>query len=165
MTCIWDISRQFTMLDCHFAIYYQPPKNMTVGYFRLLVVVSLIIGIIGGTVDLVFPALMPEPIQQAQELQNSALSMARVFFVGGLAFVLLILLIPCFYGLYMLRPWAPRLSLIVSVLSLVVVVASGTYAQSGLALAMSYLGSNIWGAVLVIALCPPFNAHFKRRDG
>jgi len=137
---------------------------MTVGYFRLLVIVSLIIGIIGGAVDLAFPVLVPTAFHQAQELHDSARSTARIFFIAGAGFVLLLLLLPCFYGLYMLRPWAPRLSLIFSALALVVVVIAGTYAQSGLAIAMSYLGSYLWGAVLVIALCPPFNAHFKRRD-
>jgi len=140
-------------------------SSITVRHFRLLLIASTVTAIIGGCVDLALPTLIPEAFHKAQELHVSTLSMPRMLFVGGLTVVLLFMYPVSLYGLYMLRPWAPWLSLGGTTLALVLGLAAGTFAQSGLAITVSYLSAYLWGAVLILALCPPFNIHFQRHDG
>lgn len=138
---------------------------MTIRNFRLLLTVSLVVGILGGGVDFAFPALVPEAFRHAQEANDAAMSTPQIYFLATLFVILVAMLLPCLYGLYMLRPWAPRLSLLVTLLTVFGALASGTYAQSGLAIAASYLASYLWGAVLVLACCTPFSTKFQRNDG
>jgi len=138
---------------------------MTIRNFRLLLTASLVVGVLGGGVDFAFPSLVPEVFRHAQEANDAAMSTQKIFFLATSFVVLLAMLLPCLYGLYMLRPWAPRLALLVTLLTTFGVVASGTYAQSGLAIAASYLASYLWGAVLVLACGTPFSTRFQRNDG
>ena len=136
---------------------------MTVRHFRLLVVASLVLGVLGGFIDLSFPGLLPDGFHRAQEANDSAVSGLRLALLGLLGAATLFVLLACSYGLYMLRPWAPRLSLLATVLGLLLVLISGAYAQSGLAIAVSYLASYSWGAVVLVAFLPPFSEQFRRR--
>lgn len=137
---------------------------MTIRYFRFLLIASLLTGIVGGSVDLAFPALLPDAFRQAQEAQD-AQSTSLIAFLGIASLVLLVVFPACFYGLYMFRPWAPRLSLLCTALMLPILLAGGPFAQSGLTIAASYLSSYLWGAVLILAFCPPFSGQFQRQDG
>lgn len=137
---------------------------MTIQYFRLLLVTSIVIGLIGGCIDQVFPALLSETFHQAQEAHYTTFSMPHILFLGGSGVVLLLSSIATFYGLYMLKPWAPRLSLFITVMALLFSGVAGTYAQSGIAIAVSYLASYLWGAVLVFAFFSPFSAQFQPRN-
>ena len=136
---------------------------MTVRNFRLLLVASLVVGVFGGGVDLAFSELLPEEFHRAQEENDSALPTPHLFLLGALGVVSLFALLACYYGLYMLRPWAPRLSLLATALGLLLVLTSGAYAQSGIAIAASYLASYLWGAVVLVAFLPPFSEQFRRR--
>lgn len=138
---------------------------MTVQYFRLLLVGSLVVAVLSGGIDLVFPALVPEAFHQVQQAHDSSLSTMHTYSLAALGIVFLVLLVASYYGLYMFRPWAPRIALASTAVALVVSFGAGTYAQSGLAIAASYLASYLWGAVLVFALFHPFSSQFQRRDG
>ncbi|WP_076592111.1 hypothetical protein [Herminiimonas arsenitoxidans] len=140
---------------------------MTVQYFRLLLIVSFVIGVIGGGIDLVFPELLPEKFHEAQGqyAQYDTFSTSFLLFLIGSAIAIFVVAIVSFYGLYRLRPWAPRLSLVFTSLALLFLVFAGPSAQSGIAVAACYLSSYIWGAVIVFAFFAPFNAHFRRGNG
>jgi Na+-driven multidrug efflux pump len=146
------------------AAYVQPkPKTMTVQYFRLLLIVSVIIGVIGGGIDLVFPELLTEVFHEAQAeyAQYETFSTWFLLFITAAVVTAIV----SFYGLYRLRPWAPRFSLVSTLLGLLFVVCSGPSAQSGIAVAACYLSSYMWGALIVLAFSAPFNAHFQRGNG
>jgi hypothetical protein len=138
---------------------------MTIAQYRLLLIVFLITGICGGLLDLVFPGLLPEPFHDAQRAHDDSLSSSRltVFMVSALATVGLG--IASTYGLFVLRPWAPRLALITTVLAVLIWPLSGPMAESGLAAALNYLSSYLWGAAVVLANVPPLKGLFQRRDG
>lgn len=137
---------------------------MTIRNFRLLLTASLVVGILGGGVDFAFPTLVPEAFRHAQVANDAAMPTPQIFLLGTLFVLFLAMLLPCLYGLYMLRPWAPRLALVVTLLTVFGAMASGTIAQSGLAIAASYLASYLWGAALVLACCTPFSTKFQRND-
>ena len=88
---------------------------MTVQRFRLLLISSLIVAVIAGCIDFVFPSLMPDAFHQAQQAHESSLSMVRILSHGVLGIIFLCLTLASIYGLYMLRSWAPRLALAVTV--------------------------------------------------
>ena len=138
---------------------------MTVAQYRLLLIVFLITGVSGGVLDLVFPGLLPEAFQEAQRAHDDALSTSRmtVFLIAALA--TLGLGVASTYGLFALRPWAPRLALMTTALAVVIWPLSGPMTESGVAAALNYLSSYLWGAAVVLANVPPLNAVFQRRDG
>jgi hypothetical protein len=137
---------------------------MTIGRFRFFLVASLVLGLFGALIDFVFPALIPEDFHYAHAQQNQALFTAPLTdILTGMLVILLGMLLVCVYGLYTLRPWAPRLSVGSTLLALVIEVFLGTYALSGLAFLFTNLSSYLWGAVLILANCPPFNARFQGR--
>ena len=137
---------------------------MTVRYFRLLVIASFVVNLVSAGVDFGFPSLLPEAFHQAQRAQDFAFSMPRKFFLSTLGVIALFASLASYYGLYMLRPWAPRLSLIYTALLLFFYVSGGTLAQSGLTNAAAYLASYLWGAVVILAITTPFSAQFQGRD-
>lgn len=140
---------------------------MTVKHFRLLLIASFVIGVIGGGIDFVFPELLPETFHeaQAQYSKDYAISTPLLLFFTGLAIVVLGVTTASYYGLYRLRPWAPRLSLVSTVLGLLLLLLAGPCTQSGIAIVASYLSSYIWAAVMVFAFSAPFNAHFRGGNG
>lgn len=81
------------------------------------------------------------------------------------ALAILVLLPPTAYGLYAFRPWAPRLAALATAVALVLVVAAGAFVQSGWAIALGYLASYLWGAVLLLAFISPISAKFQRHEG
>lgn len=135
---------------------------MTVQYFRFLLIASFVIGVFSGGVDFVFPELLSETYKEAIDAHYLAFSTQRWLFLGCSMAALFFTVIASYYGLYRLRPWAPRLSLVSTALGLIVVLAAGTSTLSGLATAASYLSSYIWGIVLALVFFTPFNAHFRR---
>jgi hypothetical protein len=135
---------------------------MTSRQFRILLIITILIGIIGASIDLVIPSLVPESLLKAQELQDSSLSDAHLLSMGGLAIALLIASIAATVGLYRFRPWAPRLTLITTALTLLLTPFLGASTQSGVAVALIDLSSLLWGAVLGVAYFSPLANRFKQ---
>ena len=73
--------------------------------------------------------------------------------MGGL------LALVCYVGLFRLRPWAPRLALVISALELQLLAFMGADALS---LVASRLAAYLWGAVLVLPFLPPLNQVFRQ---
>ncbi|MDR1849706.1 MAG: hypothetical protein LBQ75_06680 [Zoogloeaceae bacterium] len=142
---------------------YRSPLPMTIRHFRLLLIASVVFHII-SCIDFVLPTLLPEEFHQAQALYDATLSTSRILFLGFVGFWILGMWLVSVYGLYTLRHWAPQFSLVWTVLLLVGALVQGVFAQSGLASMMAGFAGYTWGAVLVFALYPPFNAHFQRRE-
>lgn len=137
---------------------------MTVRHFRLLLTASLLISIFAGCLDLLFPALLPESIRQAAEAESLLISTPRVIAMGILATVLVALMVVVYYGLYRLRPWAPKWALWSTILSFPLVIFGDTVIQSGFASVALYVASYCWGAVLTLVFLPPFSHQFKRKE-
>ena len=135
---------------------------MTKSQFRALLMLSLVGGLAGGLLDLVFPSLITEALRQAQEAHDAELSLARLLVAMAFALPGLALALMATYGLYKFRHWGPRLGLLGTAVALLSVPVFGAGVQSGLAGAISYAASYLWGASLVLAHVSPYNAWFVR---
>ena len=133
--------------------------------FRILPGLSIVLGVIGGAVDFLFPSLLAESFREAQKAHDESLAQGRTIFVLVAALATLVLLPPTAYGLYAFRSWAPRLAVLATAVALALVIAAGAFAQSGWAIALSYLSSYLWGAVLLLAFISPISAKFQRHEG
>ena len=138
---------------------------MTISLYRALLVASLVVGVVSAALDPLFPGLLPEQFHAAQASQDEALSTPRLLALSALGVVALVLYVASLYGLYRFRPWAPRIALIGTAFTLVIFPLSGAFAQSGFAVAASYLASYMWGAAVVLAYVPPLSAQFSPHDG
>jgi hypothetical protein len=136
---------------------------MTQAHFRYLLIASLVIGLASGLVDWVFSGLIPEGLHAAQEAQDQLVSDTELFWSAALAFAALLLHFVSAFGLYQFRPWAPRVGLICTALTLLLFPLVGATVQSGLAMSLGYVSSYLWGAVIVMAYAAPYKAWFARR--
>src|SRR5258708_27494685 len=111
---------------------------MSATQYRLLLVASILVGIVGSALDFVFPSLIPEAFHAAQLAQDEALIAQGFMWPSIFSVVSLLLFIASVYGLYCFRWWAPRLSVIATLAALVIWPLSGAIAQSGPAVAICY---------------------------
>ena len=129
----------------------------------MLLVLSLLIGLAAGFVDLVVPSLVPESFRGAQEAEDKTISMAHLVLTLAVALPALVAYLASLFGLYQFRPWAPRVAIVGTALTLLVFPLIGTQTQSGLSQSLSYLASYLWGAVLVFACTSPWSTWFTAR--
>ena len=137
---------------------------MTPRTYRFLLVGSLVLGVVGAVFDILFPSALPSAFSQAQEAQDVSLSIATILFGGIAGLIILVGGIASTVGLYLFRPWAPRLALATTALGILVVPAFGAMALSGWAMAITELSSTLWGAVLAIAFFSSLSERFTRAD-
>lgn len=138
---------------------------MTINRYRALIIAFVVLGLLGGALDLIFPSLVPPDFRQVQEAQDNSLSTMSLLLFGGLGLAGGVCALVSSYGLFRFRPWAPRLAIWGTALALVCWPFAGAYAQSGLAIATSFLASYLWGAIVVLAYVGPLSAQFNRQDG
>jgi hypothetical protein len=138
---------------------------MTTSHYRALIIAFVFFGLLGGALDLIFPALIPAEFRQLQEAHDNALSTMNILLFAGLGLVGGVCALVSTYGLFRFRPWAPRLAIWGTILALACWPFAGAYAQSGLAIATSFLASYLWGAIVVLAYVGPMSVQFNRRDG
>lgn len=134
---------------------------MTDRNFRVIVVASLVTGLFGGTVDIIFPGLVTESLREAQAELDGNVSMSRSLLHAMLALPTAATAIASYYGLFMYRAWAPRLALVCTALVLLVVLVIGSSSASSWAAAASTLSSYLWGAALVLAHTPAYGVRFQ----
>ncbi len=135
--------------------------TMSTSQYRLLLIASLVFGIISAAIDPLFPTLIPESMHQAQEAYEASLSVLGALSFLSITILGFVLFVVSFYGLYRFRSWAPRLAVIGTAVLLLAVSFSGPLAQSGLAIAFSYLSSYLWGAAIFLAYVHPMRSHFR----
>ena len=141
---------------------------MSVSHYRILLIVSLILGLVGVFLDDVFPQLLSPAFVAAQETQDTQLAetgtMALVLWIVATV-ALFIAGVASTVGLYLFRPWAPRLALITTILAFATVPAlgiMGTVAQSGMATTFTGISNALWGAVLALVYFSPLKARFEK---
>ena len=126
---------------------------------------SLLLGALGGFLDLVVPSLLPDALRIAQEeydasVPTPSLLIGLVFGLPGAGLALV-----STYGLYRFRRWAPRLAVIGTALTVLAWPALGFSGQSGLAVALSYLASYLWGGVVMLSYVAPYRSWFTDDGG
>lgn len=136
---------------------------MTLRTYRFLLVGSLVLGFVSFLFDALFPSAILTVILQAKlAAQVGSHSIAFTLFRGGAALLLIVGYITSFVGLYLLRPWAPRFTLVITALGIFVLSPSSVSASSGWADAFAELSSMLLGAVLAITYFSSLSEHFTR---
>jgi uncharacterized membrane protein (DUF2068 family) len=135
---------------------------MTPTLYRALLLASIAIGVIGGTLDLIFPALLPDAFRAAQTEYDEALADSHAIMLGLGAVLLLIVLLCTTYGLYRFRSWARSAALISTAFALATYPLIGPTSQSGLAASVDALASYLWGAILALSFVPPIAGRFTK---
>lgn len=133
---------------------------MTKHQYRILVAASLVFGLLGGALDLVVPALVPDPFHVAQAEYDetvSAISLSIGLLLGIPGFCMAL---AATYGLFRFRRWAPSIGVVGTLLSLFAVAFLGPTAQSGPATALTDLSSCLWGASILLPYIPQYRAWF-----
>lgn len=147
---------------------------MTQSNYKLIVFLSLVVGIAAGGVDHVFPALLPEGASEFLEQTVPDEPTWEIVTLGFLGLGMLIMALAGTYGLYRFRPWAPRVALLSTVGAVVASVLMGPSVVSGVSAALGYVSSALWGAALILPYLdeyrtwftgtPPANTQVKAED-
>jgi len=128
--------------------------------FRLILLVSFGSGLISGSIDSVFSSLIPETLSSALAANEAETSMTQIWLIVCLAFPLLVMWLAACYGLYMFRPWAPHLAIVVSLLAVVSFPVLGVSVSSGWASAFAEISNVTWGAVLALSFFSSLSEEF-----
>ena len=130
--------------------------------FRVFVVLSLALGLLGAFIDMLIPSLLPVQFHEAQTVHDDAMSMTQLGVGLLLGLPGTLLLLTATFGLYFFRSWAPRAALIGTAMTLVALPTLGVSGHSGLSQALSHAASYAWGASLVVAHIEPYRVWFTR---
>jgi len=131
-------------------------------FFRLCIVGSIVLEVCGGVVDLVFPTLVPEPLRHAQDAIAGDDLRLQDYVLLGIGVPIAITFIASAIGMYIFRPWAPRVALYVTLGSLMLYLFLDADVSSPASALLSYTSAVLWGIVLAMAFLPPVNARFQQ---
>ena len=138
-----------------------------VTFFRAMLLGSVVTGLAGSFVDVVFPSLVPQSLSAAfdalPETPPSAVFGASVLILvtfGGT--------VAAIVGLYHFQSWSRPLALTMSLLSLLFFPLLGASIASGWSSLLLEISTTLWGAVLamsyVSSLSERFQAHISGRS-
>ncbi len=130
--------------------------------FRAMLIASLITGVIGSFLDLAFPALVPDSMNEAFDALPPPPSFA-LFGAGLLVFITFGGVVLSLIGLYMFQPWARPLALSMTALGLLFHPLLGVSMQSGWAHLFLEISTMLWGAVLTMSYLSSVSARFAQR--
>jgi hypothetical protein len=130
--------------------------------YRAILAASLVVGLLAVAADMFLP--VNDAFRDAQQAHEASLSGVRLLAIAVTTVIGSLLLVASTYGLFTFKRWARRAALTCTVLSLLLVAAVGTFAQSGVSASLSYLGSYLWGAVVVLTYVPPIAPLFEKHE-
>lgn len=58
--------------------------TMTINRYRALIIAFVVLGLLGGALDLIFPSLVPPDFRQVQEAQDNSLATMSLLLFGAL---------------------------------------------------------------------------------
>jgi hypothetical protein len=130
-----------------------------VSFYRLLILASIFVGLVGSFLDLALPGLVPEPMFAAFEAQpppsTTALTVVSVLvlitFGGGIAATI---------GLYFFQAWSRPLAIWMTALGLLFHPVLGVSLQSGWAQLMLDVSTLLWGAVIAMSYVSSLRERF-----
>lgn len=133
-------------------------------FFRVSIVASLVLGILGVCVDALVPGLIPPVLKEAQEAYEAAeeYSVPYILAMAVLALIMLIGGVAGTVGLYLFKPWGRWLSLWLSVLAVLLMPFLGPAVNSGWASMLEGASTMLWSAVLAMAYFSELNVRFRQ---
>ena len=133
--------------------------------FRWLLVLSYVFGIAGSGLEYVFPDLVPQSLRAAHEQLSAEFSLSHYLIPVVFGVPALILGVVASVGLYLFKPWAPKLALVATALGLAFYPFIDAAPYSGLSAMLTELSTTLWGAVIAIALFSPLQEKFQPQAG
>lgn len=132
--------------------------------FRVLVVTSIVMGVLGASVDPFVPGLLPTVLEDAYEtyVATEEVTVSHVLTLGGLVLVMLIGGVAGLIGLLLFKPWGRQLSLWLSVLAMLSYPFLGPVVYSGWAAMLAETSMVLWGAALAMAYFAEIKVRFER---
>jgi hypothetical protein len=130
--------------------------------FRLLIGLSVTLGLSSVGVDLFFTDIIPSDLSAAIE-RASALSLVESYPLISLA-VLLPWLLASFagvIGLFLFKQWGRSLSLYSTALGFFLFPFFGPVVSSGVSYALDEAAITLWGAALAVAFFSPISERFR----
>lgn len=139
----------------------------TPNFFRRLLFLSILMGIISVAINVAFPSLVPDILRnaEAEYLENLIEPLSMSLVIGSL-FSLCGLLAGIFisYGLFTFKPWARPFNLGFAFSSFIVWPILGYNLSSGWAQPFVDIADMLWGAVTVLTFVPPISEKFDRAN-
>jgi hypothetical protein len=127
--------------------------------FRALIIASVVTGLLGGLLDLIFPNLVPESLSKAfDELPGPP--MLALVSAGTLVLVTFGGIVAATVGLYLFQPWARPLAVWMTLLGLLFHPLLGVSLQSGFAQLLLDLSSLLWGGVIAMSFVSSLSVRF-----
>jgi urea transporter len=140
-----------------------PTARRTVLVLRTLIVAGLVLAIVGSSIDMLIPDLIPAVLEDAWEAYISQdPSWIFIAIGGGLTVIVFVAAIVATIGLLLLRRWARPLALWTTVVSVLTYPALGAMLYSGWALMLTESAMIMWGAALAITYFSELKTHFER---
>lgn len=131
--------------------------------FRLLVIASIVLGVAGGVLDLLFPDLLSPALAKANESEPLPdLLEAYPWLCGTVIGALTIAYLAGIVGLLFFKRWAPPLALWCTLGDLLLAPLVGATVASGWSSTLAFLSYVSWGAALALAYHSPIAARFGR---
>ena len=128
--------------------------------FRALIIASVVAGVLGASVDAVFPSLIPASVAKAVE-DLPPPQMLAILSAGVLVLVTFGGFVTATIGLYMFQPWSRRLAIVMTLLSLLSYPLLGINVQSGWAQLLLECSSMLWGAVIAMSYVSSVSHRFE----
>jgi hypothetical protein len=132
--------------------------------YRALLVLVVVLGAIGNLCDSIFPSLIPTALRDAAQTVDGATSSARGVTEALVRLPLITVWAISMYGLFTVRRWGPRLSVIATLLLIMSSPLSNYYLNSGWAVVFTQLSLITWGMVVALAYFSPLQAHFRGEE-
>ena len=128
--------------------------------FRALLLASVVTGLAGSFVDLVFPSLIPESLSVAFDALPETPAPA-VFGASVLVLVTFGGTVAAIVGLYHFQSWARPLALVMTLLSLLFFPLLGASIASGWSSLLLDVSTTLWGAVLAMSYVSSLSERFQ----
>lgn len=128
--------------------------------FRGLVLASVLLAVSASLVDIIWPALLPDPIRQSLTTYEETAPTPILIILVGLSVVGLGLIA----SVGLLFFWRPARPLYVAgfVLGIPVAFLLGPNVTSATAATLMWLADTASGMILIAMFVPPFSHHFER---
>ena len=136
--------------------------------FRGLILISLGCLIANLGITFLVPSLIPEPLRLADEnyMQSAAESGSALYDLLQLLIIagLLVASISAFIGMFLFKPWARPLNVILAFSSFIIWPLLGYNLASGWSQAISDFALIILGGVIAMSYFSPISNHFDKKD-
>lgn len=136
---------------------------MTQENFRRLIILQLLLGVASYVLYFSTIDYLPQPLQNYLVELYSAEMTINDWFFAAVGFLLLIVYIVTYAGIYKFKKWAKNLLLPIHIFALVMMPFTGISIETGLVSSINYLYCLVNAAILFLVYLPPVSQMFETK--